>query len=346
MATEQRGAAHWIDHFVVGTNDIGRWVEWAIDVIGVERHPIEGLTTEARNAGRPVASFMYMGDGSCHFGAFLQREQLPPTKGLGVSTPRHGFYVRAADVEAHVRRLDAHGVPHTAPARTSAEGEAGVGVHFEDPDGNQYEFWAPDDLPEGAMAVETSAGVGRISSIALGARELQRTADFFSAYCGMERVSNDDVPEDTLVLRLKAGARLVYHLTGEVDQRVIGHRPWYALHVAFTVPVEDYFSNYYRIWEGVPEWEDSTHELDVSAEEEDQLPARTGMHTSPAGRAWKKIYERGDEFYDWDSHAFHFIGGIDVHGKGSLAFYQAKEQAEYLKELQEAIARDGVPPRA
>ena len=76
MATEQRGAAHWIDHFVVGTNDIGRWVEWAIDVIGVERHPIGGLTTEARNAGRPVASFMYMGDGSCHFGAFLQREQL------------------------------------------------------------------------------------------------------------------------------------------------------------------------------------------------------------------------------------------------------------------------------
>ena len=166
MATEQRGAAHWIDHFVVGTNDIGRWVEWAIDVIGVERHPIGGLTTEARNAGRPVASFMYMGDGSCHFGAFLQREQLPPSKGLGASTPRHGFYVRAADVEAHVRRLDAHGVPHTAPARTSAEGETGVAVHFEDPDGNQYEFWAPDDLPEGAMAVETSAGVGRISSIA------------------------------------------------------------------------------------------------------------------------------------------------------------------------------------
>ena len=27
---EPRGAVHWIDHFVVGTNDMPAWVDWAV----------------------------------------------------------------------------------------------------------------------------------------------------------------------------------------------------------------------------------------------------------------------------------------------------------------------------
>jgi len=49
MADEDpRGAAHWIDHFAVGTNDMSAWVDWAIHAIGVSRQPISLLTTEAR----------------------------------------------------------------------------------------------------------------------------------------------------------------------------------------------------------------------------------------------------------------------------------------------------------
>ena len=32
---EPKGAAHWIDHFVVGTNDIVAWTDWAVNGIGL-----------------------------------------------------------------------------------------------------------------------------------------------------------------------------------------------------------------------------------------------------------------------------------------------------------------------
>ena len=35
MADEHpHGAVHWIDHVVVGTNDMNAWVEWAVNAIG------------------------------------------------------------------------------------------------------------------------------------------------------------------------------------------------------------------------------------------------------------------------------------------------------------------------
>jgi len=66
------------------------------------------------------------------------------------------------------------------------------------------------------------------------------------------------------------------------------------------------------MWDGLPEEEDAKENLAMSVEEEDALPARTGLHCSPVGYEWKKTYERGDKFYDWDGHAFHFIRGIPL----------------------------------
>ena len=28
---EPKGAVHWIDHYVVGTNDMGAWADWAVN---------------------------------------------------------------------------------------------------------------------------------------------------------------------------------------------------------------------------------------------------------------------------------------------------------------------------
>ena len=39
---EPKGAAHWIDHFVVGTNDIVAWTDWAVNGIGLTRRPFRG----------------------------------------------------------------------------------------------------------------------------------------------------------------------------------------------------------------------------------------------------------------------------------------------------------------
>ena len=59
MANEDhRGAVHWIDHFVVGTNDMSAWVEWAVNATGVVRRPIAQLTTAARKKNAPIHCFL------------------------------------------------------------------------------------------------------------------------------------------------------------------------------------------------------------------------------------------------------------------------------------------------
>ncbi|MDA1036213.1 MAG: VOC family protein, partial [Chloroflexi bacterium] len=219
MANDEIGVAHWIDHVVVPTNDIGAWVQWAEDVIGVEHKPIGGLTTRERNNNRPIASFVDIGDGSCHFGAFLQHGVLPASKGLGADFPRYGFYIRPEDIDTHLLRLDRTGTIHTDPIAMTAEGKEGTAIYLQDPDGNQFEFWAPKVMPAGAMEVSTALGVGRISSAVYGSRDLQRTASFYERYCGLQRAQGQEIPEDTLVLPLASGGRLVYHLTDGVGAR-------------------------------------------------------------------------------------------------------------------------------
>ena len=175
MAEEQRlETVHWIDHVVVGTNNMNAWVEWAVNAIGGSKwNPsgdntrnsaglIGGLTTLERQRNRSIICFLVIGDGSCHFGAFLQNEMLPPSKGLGKGTPRYGFFVRPEDIEEHLRRLDGHGISHTDPVRTAAEGDEGTAIYLEDPDGNQFESWAPDRRPDWAMAACTALRVRRV----------------------------------------------------------------------------------------------------------------------------------------------------------------------------------------
>ena len=67
------------------------------------------------------------------------------------------------------------------------------------------------------------------------------------------------------------------------------------------------------------------------------------MHRSPVGLKWKQISNRGDEFYDWDCHSFHFMGGKPLKADGSMVLYQAIEQEEYLRELAESVQQSAQP---
>jgi len=330
---EPKGAVHWIDHYVVGTNDMVAWVDWAVNATGITRRPIIGLTTAARKRNIKITSFLWCEGGSCRIGAFLQPEIYSPAKPLGEDLPRCGFYIRPSEVDAHLRRLDRHKIPHSGPIRTAADGDEGKLIFFADPDGNQYEFWAPENMPEGAMDIATECHVGRISHAVFGARDLSRTADFFEKYCGVQAEQNSKTAEGTLVLRMRAGGRLIYKLVDKVDERVSGHGTWWDMHTALTVRDEEFLPSYHRMWAGIPEEKGYKADLNLSIEQQEALPARTGLHRSPVGIRWKEICDRGDEFYDWDCHSFHFIGGRPLKPDGSMALYEAIEQEHYLQDL-------------
>jgi catechol 2,3-dioxygenase-like lactoylglutathione lyase family enzyme len=330
---EPEGAVHWIDHYVVGTNDMVAWVDWAVNATGITRRPIIGLTTAARKRNIKITSFLWWEGGSCRIGAFLQPEIYPAAKPLGEDLPRCGFYIRPEDVNAHLRRLDQHKIPHNDPIRTAADGDEGTLIFFADPDGNQYEFWAPENMPEGAMEIATENHVGRISHAVFGARDLARTAEFFEKYCGIKAEQASKTAEGTLVLRMRAGGRLIYKLVDKVDERVSGHGTWWDMHTALTVRDEEFLPSYHRMWAGIPEEKGYKAELNLPIEQQEALPARTGLHRSPVGIRWKEICDRGDEFYDWDCHSFHFIGGRPLKPDGSMALYEAIEQEHYLQDL-------------
>ena len=90
------------------------------------------------------------------------------------------------------------------------------------------------------MEVRTTENVGRISHCVYGSRDLARTAAFFEKYCGMESQRSAKTAEGTLVLRMRGGARLVYKLADQLDERIAGHSPWWDMHTAFTVRDEEY----------------------------------------------------------------------------------------------------------
>ena len=340
---EPKGAVHWIDHYVVGTNDMVAWVDWAVNATGITRRPIIGLTTAARKRNIKITSFLWWEGGSCRIGAFLQPEIYPPAKPLGEDLPRCGFYIRPADIDTHLRRLDQRKIPHCDPIRTAADGDDGALIFFADPDGNQYELWAPENMPEGAMEIATENRVGRISHAVFGARDLARTTAFFETYCGVKAEQNSKTAEGTLVLRMRAGGRLIYKLVDKVDERVSGHGTWWDMHTALTVRDEEFLPSYRRMWAGIPEEKGYKGDLNLPIEEQEVLPARTGLHRSPVGIRWKEICDRGDEFYDWDCHSFHFIGGKTLKPDGSMALYQAIEQEHYLQDLAASLNKSAAP---
>jgi catechol 2,3-dioxygenase-like lactoylglutathione lyase family enzyme len=230
-----------------------------------------------------VICFLWWEGGSCRIGSILQPEIYPPAKELGQELPRCGFYIRPEDIPMHLRRLDRYKIPHTDPVKTTAEGDEGTAIYFADPDGNQYEFWAPVQMPQGAMEIATDERVGRISHAVYGCRDLAKTAAFFEKYCGVQAEQNSNTAEGTLVLRLRAGARLIYKLVDKVDERVAGHGPWWDMHTALTVREEEFFPNYRCMWDGLPEEETDKANANLSIEQQEALPARTGLHRSPVG---------------------------------------------------------------
>src|SRR5581483_2924105 len=137
------------DHFGVPTSDLDRWVDWAGNALGAT----ESWADTSAMKGPRFAEFRNLG--GSHIIGFVQSAPIPPNRGLGKSHPRYGFYIRSEDIDEHLRRLDSLSIPHSDAIRTSEGGEPGTTIYFEDPDANQFELWAPDRLPDGAMAKES-----------------------------------------------------------------------------------------------------------------------------------------------------------------------------------------------
>ncbi len=322
MAEDQRpGALHWIDHFAVPTNDLDRWTDWVANTLGA----VEPWADSGEMAGPRFAEFRNLG--GSHIIGFVQSTPIPANGGIGKGYPRYGFYIRQEDVEDHLRRLDEMKVPHTGPVTTSEGGENGTTIYFADPDANQYELWAPDRLPEGAMDRASALNVGRISHGVYESRDLDRTAAFYTRYCGIDPMSSDDIPADTLVFPLVAGARMIFKKVDKVDVRTGGSTKWRGVHNAFAIRAEDFMSAYRRVWSELGEWDYDQRE-NGPMEGPDSLPARTGMHGSEAGRKWKALYGRGDQIYDPDTNSFHFVGAVS--DGPTLAVYEGRYMEDYV----------------
>jgi len=311
-AAQKTGAVYWIDHFVLNSEDVPRWAAFNTKVLGAY--------------DLPAVRGIFQAVGPILIGAFEAKAPLPPTAGIGKGLPRYGYFIDKADIAAHVRRLDANGVAHSGPVRTAADGEAGTAIYWQDPDGNQFEFWAPDALPAGALAAPSSEGVGRISHAVFESRDLGRSAEFFKRYCEVEPVHDADVAADTLALRLAGGARLIYKKVEKFGGRTTG-TGMSDVHTALCVHQDSFLPNYRRLWANLPAWGD-----DALAREPNQsmesLPARTVRHGSPEGRKFYSVVEKGDDFFDWDTNQFHFVGGTPK--DGSMAAYEGHTVGAYL----------------
>jgi predicted enzyme related to lactoylglutathione lyase len=309
----------WVDHCVVPVTDVGRWLDFYAKVFGAEERASFG--------GGPKARTRFIWVGPCHVGGSIV-SSLPAHKGLGVAAPRYGYYIRPNEIEIHLRRLDEYGVPHLDPLRTDEEGEEGTAIRFEDPDGNQLEFWAPANMPDGAMDSETSVKVGRIASATFESRDLTRTMRFYNELLGLESVP--DTSRGTLAFPLAAGGRLVYKQADELGARTLGHTLYHTLHTALMVRDEQFVPILRRMWESLPEWDyDPYAPVTLTTGEAESLPARTCIHGAPIGTEWKKAVGRGDNFCDWDTNVFHFVPGTPV--DGSMANPIWADERAYLE---------------
>ncbi|MSQ23348.1 MAG: VOC family protein [Chloroflexi bacterium] len=325
MSKEQRpGTVYWIDHYVVPVSDIARWSDFYTNALGAKPQVREARPDRpAGGGGGGGLLFTYVGE--CHVGG-AKAEGLTP----GTGSPRYSWFIRPEEVELHLRRLDAHQIAHSGAIRTSDEGEPGTAIRFADPDGNQLALWAPARLPDGAMANETTAKVGRIAGALLEARDLGKTADFYSTYCGVDPLPSGDVERDTVVFPLAAGGRLAFKKVDSLGNRTAGHAVYRALHQALVIRDEDFLPALEHMYRDLPEWDHDPSAIGtVSVDESASLPARTGIHGNPIGPEWKKAFGRGDSFYDWDENTFHFVNANPKQGS-SMATYESVSQRTYV----------------
>jgi catechol 2,3-dioxygenase-like lactoylglutathione lyase family enzyme len=326
MADQRKANVCWIDHCVVPVTDIDRWLEFYAQILGGEERASFG--------GGPKARTRFTWVGVNHVGGSIV-PALPPGKGLGVAAPRYGYYIRSSEIDEHVRRLDAHAVPHLDPIATDEEGEEGTAIQFEDPDGNQLEFWAPAHLPEGAMDHESPVKVGRIASAAFESRDLNRTLSFYEDLLGLEPAP--DTAEGILAFPLAAGGRLVYKQADELGDRTLGHTLYHTLHTALMVRDEAFVPILRHMWESLDEWDyDPRAPVRLATEEAEALPGRTCIHGAPIGYEWKNGTGRGDNYCDWDTNVFHFVPGTPVNG--SMANPEWADERAYVEAEKQRVA--------
>jgi predicted enzyme related to lactoylglutathione lyase len=318
MAEDQRaGTAYWIDHYVVPTADAARFIQFYTDVFAAK--PRGG------DDSRPGTRFTWVGQ--CHVGGSPARDG-KLTQGTGF--PRYSWFIRKEDIPEHLARLDALGISHSEPIQTSAEGEAGTAIRFTDPDGNPLELWAPDRMPEGAMAGETAAKVGRIAAATYESRDLARTADFYRRYCGLDPLQSGQLADDTLVFPLAAAGRVIFKKVDVLGNRTLGHAMYRAIHTALVVRHDEFMPTLERLYAELPEWDFDPDNLPtLSADEADAMPPRTGMHGNPIGAEWKRVVGRADSFFDWDANCYHFVPASPI--DGSMATFDFVPQEDFLE---------------
>jgi catechol 2,3-dioxygenase-like lactoylglutathione lyase family enzyme len=326
MEDQRPGATYWIDHYVVPVSDLERFQAFYTNVLGAVPRAMGGERPERPRDDGEKVQFTFVG--LCHIGGASRPEGPGARKPLGVGSPRYSYFVRTEDVDEHLRRLDQYQVPHTDAIRTSEEGEEGTAIRFEDPDGNQLELWAPTRMPSGAMRDETAVRVGSMAGARFESRDLSRTADFYTQYCGMDVVTSADIGRDTLVLKMAGGGRISFQQVETLGERTGGHL--HPLHTALVVRDDEMMQVYKHMWADLPEWDhDPTIRRRLAPEEAQQLTPRTGIHGSPSGQPWRTGFGRGDSFWDWDTNAFHWVAGAPI--DGSMAAYKPVSPWPYIE---------------
>ena len=313
----RRGAVHWIDHFVIGTNDILRWEAFTEQALGGHLAHKAGLTTGQYNRGGYIRSFYDVG--RHELAAFLQLDMLPAPRPLGQGLPRYGFYVRQNEIAGHLARFDALGVEHTDPMQISHGGEPGTVVYFRDPDHNEYELWAPRSLPPGAMDSNNATGLGRISHVVLESRDLDRTRTFNGELFSLDEIYSADIPKDVLVYRLAGGGRMLFQQI-EPDTETRGGHDWFGVHTALTIREEDWNSSYERVWSQTHDGRKYMGYRDAPdrATRRQLVAPFTSLPGSVLRGEWGDPNQRGENFCDWDNNEFHFTRGRFARGDTSL----------------------------
>ena len=86
-------------------------------------------------------------------------------------------------------------------------------------------------MPDGAMEISTSEKRSAVSVTRFTAPATWEKLRLVSKnIAASNQHKNCMTAEGTLVLRLRAGARLVYKLVDRVDERVSGHGTWWDMH--------------------------------------------------------------------------------------------------------------------
>jgi predicted enzyme related to lactoylglutathione lyase len=302
-----RATIYWIDHYTVCTNDLERFKTFHAEVLGGEQYL------------GPTGTAVFQTVAHATTGGFALDRPLPPSLGLGKGFPRYGFFVEAEHIDQHLARLKRAGAKYLEPRRTSEYGASGTVVAWEDPDGNQFEFWAPDVMPEGAMADCGPERVGRLSHGVFESRDLERNATLFDRYFNIEHLDGPAIAPDTLVYRLAAGARLIFCKVETLAGRTMGFGmpdP----HTALLVRSDEFLPTYLRLWAELPDWDYEFWTAQAKVPQPETLAPRMLLHASPAGRRFKTLTNLNDGFLDWDTNFFHLVAGSPI--DGSMAAYE------------------------